>query len=171
MHGTLARPHNTQVVVISQGAHFIAEESTFVQHMRQVAELLRARTSRGTLVIFHDSVPGVADCDLRQFERPLQTLEEAERIVQDKPFYDGPNFKRRNKLAAELFGAAGFVHLHTYLPTVMRQDSRLGYRVRPASQGGGRFLDCIHFCVPGPTLLWADMLAQRVVQASECAQV
>ena len=108
-----------------------------MQHMRQVAELLRARTSRGTLVIFHDSVPGVADCDLRQFGRPLQTLEEAERIVQEKPFYDGPNFKRRNKLAAELFGAAGFVHLHTYLPTVMRQDSRLGYRVRPASQGGG----------------------------------
>ena len=170
MDGDPARPLTRQVVVVSQGAHFITEEATFVQHMGRVAELLRARTSRGTLVLFHDSVPGVADCDTRQFARPLETLEEAERLVFDKAFYDGPSFKRRNELAAGVFGAAGFVHLHTYLPTVLRQDSRLGYRVRPSSQGGARFLDCIHFCVPGPTLLWADMLAQRVVQASECAR-
>ena len=170
MHGGPARPLTRQVVVVSQGTHFIAEETAFVQHMRRVAELLRARTSRDTLVLFHDSVPGVADCDTRQFARPQETLEEAERLVRDKAFYDGPSFKRRNELAAGVFGTAGFVRLHTYLPTVLRQDSRLGYRVRPSSQGGARFLDCIHFCVPGPTLLWVDMLAHRVVQASECAR-
>ena len=60
------------------------------------------------------------------------------------------------------------MRLHTYVPTVLRQDSRLGYRGSKSSGGQSQSLDCIHFCLPGPTTLWADMLAARVVQAAAC---
>ena len=158
--------HKSAVIVLSQGAHFIDDEAQFVRQMERVVAAVQANARPGALVVYRDSVPGVSDCDVRRFDAPLASVEQAEALVKAHGFYDGPHFKRRNEVAARVFDAAGFVRLHAYLPTVMRQDSRLGYR---ASRSSGQLgLDCIHFCVPGPTTLWADMLARRVVQAAAC---
>lgn len=158
--------HKYQVLVLSQGTHFIDDEDQFVRQMERVVAVVHANARPGALVVYRDSVPGMSDCDARRFDAPLASIEQAEALVKAHGFHDGPQFKRRNEVAARVFDAGGFVRLHAYLPTVMRQDSRLGYR---ASRSSGQLaLDCIHFCVPGPTTLWADMLARRVVQAATC---
>lgn len=156
-----------RAIVITQGMHFIEDDHAYTRQMQHVAHTIATRVRPGTLVMFRDTVPGVADCVDRQFAPPLTSLDEAEDLVWNKQrFFHGPLFKARNEKASAIFGAAGFVRLHVYVPTVLRQDSRLGYR--DSRHGIGHVVDCVHYCLPGPTMVWADMVAARIVQAVQC---
>jgi len=155
---------NFDVIVVNSGAHTIREDAIFRVQMQRAAAVLAENARASALKIWRDTVPGVAGCERTQFAEPLATLGEAVAYYDSHAFFDGATFKRRNEIAAEIFRAhAGAIRLHAYTPSIMRIDSHVGRHVT------GGPIDCLHYCIPGPTMLWVDLLTNRMVQAARCA--
>ena len=51
-------------------------------------------------------------------------------------------------------------YLDVYPPTILRADMHPGAHHGTGTTGTS---DCLHYCLPGPTLLWAELLLREVV--------
>lgn len=152
------------VIIVNSGAHTISDDAAFKVEMERAADALAQNARPGALKVWRDLVPGVADCERSKFAPPLASLGDAEAWYARHPFFDGATFRRRNDVAAAIFAArAGAARLHAFSPSIMRIDAHVGER----ATGGA--IDCLHYCIPGPTMLWADLLTNRMIQAAGCA--
>jgi hypothetical protein len=127
------------VVVVNSGAHYEADDP-FSRYTAGAADLLAAHRPPLELV-YRNTVPGHGDC--AQIHAPFNSVGEAEEWVDTHRHYDSPNFKRQNLIAQEIFASRGFSLIDAYNTTVTRGDVHI---------------DCLHLCVPGPMVLWVDML-------------
>lgn len=76
--------------------------------------------------------------------------------------FEGDRFCARNVAVRSLIGRAPHrerpVHyLDVYPPTLLRAD------MHPGTRTGAGTSDCLHYCLPGPTLLWAELLVREAV--------
>jgi hypothetical protein len=133
------------VFVVNSGAHSV-NESSYEGHVKKAATFLAAEAPPSSLLFHRDTVPGHAGCENFAHAPPLHSTSEAEAYLQAHPWYDGDTFKEKNVVSSRVFEEAGFVHLATYAPTIRRLDSHIGAR------------DCLHYCIPGPSVAWCEML-------------
>jgi hypothetical protein len=109
----------------------------------------------GLLLVWRDTVPGHSGCDATRLGRPFPTSRDAELGLEGAPWFDGRAFAAKNAAALGLAAASGFHRLETYGPTLRRRDAHIGHG------------DCLHYCLPGPSSLWCDLLAELVVDGGK----
>jgi len=144
------------VFVLNSGAHTV-NESWYESNIRNAAKYLVVEAPHSSLLLYRDTVPGHGGCEAHFHDDPLRNVSGAEAYVKGHPWYDGggtsQTFKRRNELANQVFGGSGVQHRPTYGPTLMRLDSHISAR------------DCLHYCVPGPSIVRCEMLHRQMPQA------
>ena len=143
-------------IVLNAGAHLHANVdglyATLLRHARHAIEPHVQR--RNATVFFRTTVPGHGDCMTQT--RPFASVDEAEAYVRGHPWYDGAHFSGLDAIARRIFGSQ---ILDVYAPTLMRPDHHRSER------------DCLHYCLPGPSTVWVDMLWSRWVDAGVFREV
>eukprot|EP00421_Protoceratium_reticulatum_P064115 CAMPEP_0168412748 /NCGR_PEP_ID=MMETSP0228-20121227/28869_1 /TAXON_ID=133427 /ORGANISM="Protoceratium reticulatum, Strain CCCM 535 (=CCMP 1889)" /LENGTH=332 /DNA_ID=CAMNT_0008426521 /DNA_START=95 /DNA_END=1090 /DNA_ORIENTATION=+ len=131
------------VIVFNLGAHYVADPE-FRNYVTKASHFLATYAKPQALRIYRTSVPGHNSC--MNLTSAFGSLEIAEKYVETNPWYDGSHFKSQNAIAKAIVERFGFIYLNTYEPTILRGDMHCSNR------------DCLHYCLPGPSLIWADML-------------
>lgn len=131
------------VIVFNLGAHYVPDPE-FRKYVDEASHFLATYSKPHALKIFRSTVPGHNHC--MTLSSAFESLETAETYVENDPWYDGSHFKRQNAIAKDIVESYGFNYLNTYEPTVLRGDMHSSNK------------DCLHYCLPGPSLIWADML-------------
>jgi hypothetical protein len=131
------------IIVFNLGAHFVPDPE-FRKYVDDASHFLKTYAKPHALKIFRSTVPGHSKC--MTLTSAFESLESAERHVEQHPWYDGPEFKYQNAIAKDIVEPYGLIYLDTYEPTVLRGDMHSSSK------------DCLHYCLPGPSLIWADMV-------------
>lgn len=135
------------VIVLNSGAHMLGRnESDYARHTELAASFVSDHARVGARLLFRDTVPGHSDCDKFIASNPFLNVNDAEDYISAHPFYDGARFKALNDIARDSYQKHGLRPLEVYNATVMRIDAHIGHG------------DCLHYCVPGPSVYWCDVL-------------
>jgi hypothetical protein len=131
-----------------------------------IAQLLRtlAVEARGKAVWWRTQPPGHPDCDVHVLPMTSSTL----RACSPDPALWGPRTRARsaycwqripalNRIASQLFIAAGHRVLFADVPTLLRPDAHVGPGVGLGSA------DCLHYCLSGPPRMYALAIARFVL--------
>lgn len=136
------------VIVVNSGAHFV-EDGRYKKLMSEAANAISTVARKDSLVIFRSTVPGHQGCN--DALAPFDSISEAEHDTQAQPWYEGDRFAGHNIIAKEIFERAGFVYMDVYTSTILRRDMHVGGN------------DCLHYCLPGPSMSWVDILIHGVI--------
>lgn len=132
------------VIVLNTGTHFL-DDNKFRANVWNAASFLKP-LSQSRLIVFRETVPGHALC--MNLVTPFADLQSAVNWTEvSHPYYEGKNFRRQNSIASQIFKEFDFSILPVYVPTVLRGDWHI------INEG-----DCLHYCVPGPSSTWLNML-------------
>lgn len=145
------------VVVVNSGAHFV-DDVTYAKLMTAASDRIKSLVSPKQRIIFRATVPGHSNCT--EATQPFNNLAEAEVDIAANPWFDGAHFQKHNDIARREFQRNGFEYMDVYTPTVQRRDMHVG-----KSTNGKQ--DCLHYCLPGPSLLWVDFLLHMIDGGSE----
>uniref|UniRef100_A0A7S3ESN4 Uncharacterized protein n=1 Tax=Haptolina ericina TaxID=156174 RepID=A0A7S3ESN4_9EUKA len=148
------------LVVLNAGAHgpgHGVSHAVYERRLRAAASHVQAQARPGAVLLFRNTPFGHPGCDERRYLPPLPSVEAAEAYLstgnaKGGRTYDWREFKQRNSVAAPIFEAAGFKVLDVYTPTSMRADAHIPK-------------DCLHYCIPGPTLHWVNLAAAAVLDS------
>jgi hypothetical protein len=158
------------VVVVNTGAHFriplpgvpreenmevknaaafstVAKYETVIDGMSNVLAKYKAPSA---LILFRDIIGGHSGCDAIATTAPWTSQAEALEHMTKNPFHQSNTYRGLNEIAAAIYTRYGIVRLPIYNSTVLRHDSHTGGK------------DCLHYCIPGPSLHWSDMLAAAI---------
>ena len=141
------------VIILNAGAHGPGHGFSrwlYTQNLQAAAAHVQAHARPGARLFFRNTPFGHPDCDARRYLPPLPSVESAETDLQgSRVSHDWKEFKERNRVAEPIFEAAGFQVVDVYTPTSMRSDAHIPH-------------DCLHYCIPGPTLHWVNLVATAI---------
>ena len=141
----LVGPGNFGVVLLNRGAHYV-NDSIFLSEYKDTLYFLR-RTMPDALLFLRTTVSGHEDCRNRHNQAPLRA-----RDPRPSGTYNWDKFEVQNKLLERLVNGDAFLASHTF---IMDVDPATSLRADSHS-------DCLHYCMPGPMDMWADMFVSMV---------
>lgn len=116
-----------------------------------MVRVLKQNASESAFILFRDSIGGHTGCNGFKQALPWTSMEEAWSQRLEHPFHQSTTYRYLNEIAAAEYTKHGidraFADLQLY---VTERDSH----------NGGK--DCLHYCIPGPSLHWSDMLAAAI---------
>lgn len=161
------------LVVLNAGAHGGYNSNRtlslglYHDSMMRAAKAVRTRwgerhghRQRGTAdarLVFRNTPPGHPGC--MTATRPYPGAVAAADALATAPAerrLDWLEYGDRNAVAEAVFSSAGFTVLNVATPTSLRPDRHLGVHLN----------DCLHYCLPGPVMLWVHMLYAAMVRGS-----
>ncbi|CAI5493560.1 unnamed protein product [Closterium sp. Naga37s-1] len=138
-----------RVVILNRGAHYRPDRH-FISAVRSTVRFLRNKLP-DALLIYRTTVQGHANCS--EHDKPLLVPGPTDNL----PFFWG-KFHEQNELARAAVEEVGGVYLDVAAMTVLRPDSHQGFIPELNHE------DCLHYCIPGPQDLWAQMLQNVLLQ-------
>ena len=140
------------IVVLNTGTHAGFGGSTritlamFREMMRRTAGRTRELAQLADFpprLFYRTSPAGHPGCSSRS--RPFASAAEANAsLLNASRTYDWAEYEQRNALARQTFRPLGFTLLDVEVPTSMRPDRHQ--------------VDCLHYCLPGPSMLWVQLM-------------
>lgn len=115
-----------------------------------MVRVLKQNASESAFILFRDSIGGHTGCNGFKQALPWTSMEEAWSQSLEHPFHQSTTYRYLNEIAAAEYTKHGIVRLPIYNSTLLRRDSHKGGK------------DCLHYCIPGPSLHWSDMLAAAI---------
>ncbi|CAI5529348.1 unnamed protein product [Closterium sp. Naga37s-1] len=141
--------NDAHVVVVNRGAHFIGGKD-FERSVPAALSFLRKKLP-DALIIWRNTPPGHANCTT--YIGPIKKRQNPEIL----PFH-WDMFTRQNKLVRGMMHEVGAVYMDVDTATALRPDSHKGF----VEERG--ILDCLHYCTPGPTDMWVELLADIILR-------
>ncbi|CAI5532720.1 unnamed protein product [Closterium sp. Naga37s-1] len=138
-----------RVVILNRGAHYRPDRH-FISAVRSTLRFLRNKLP-DALLIYRTTVQGHANCS--EHDKPLLVPGPTDNL----PFFWG-KFHEQNELARAAVEEVGGVYLDVAAMTVLRPDSHQGFIPELNHE------DCLHYCIPGPQDVWAQMLQNVLLQ-------
>ncbi|GJP54320.1 hypothetical protein CLOM_g13422, partial [Closterium sp. NIES-68] len=137
-----------RVLIVNRGAHYRPDRH-FISAVRSALRFLRNKLP-DTLIIYRTTVQGHANCT--EHDKPLLLPGPTDNL----PFFWG-KFHGQNELARRAVEEVGGVFMDVESMTVLRPDSHQGFIPELNHE------DCLHYCIPGPEDLWAQMLQNTLL--------
>ncbi|CAI5526107.1 unnamed protein product [Closterium sp. Naga37s-1] len=138
-----------RVFILNRGAHYRPDRH-FISAVRSTLRFLRNKLP-DALLIYRTTVHGHANCS--EHDKPLLVPGPTDNL----PFFWG-KFHEQNELARAAVEEVGGVYLDVAAMTVLRPDSHQGFIPELNHE------DCLHYCIPGPQDVWAQMLQNVLLQ-------
>ncbi|CAI5460142.1 unnamed protein product [Closterium sp. Yama58-4] len=140
---------DADVVVVNRGAHFIGGKD-FERSVAAALGFLRKKLP-DALIIWRNTPPGHANCTT--YIGPIKKRQNPEIL----PFH-WDMFTRQNNMVRGMMHDVGAVYMDVDTATALRPDSHKGF----VEERG--ILDCLHYCTPGPTDMWVELLADIILR-------
>eukprot|EP00271_Cylindrocystis_brebissonii_P000137 TRINITY_DN10194_c0_g12_i1.p1 TRINITY_DN10194_c0_g12~~TRINITY_DN10194_c0_g12_i1.p1 ORF type:complete len:789 (+),score=38.59 TRINITY_DN10194_c0_g12_i1:972-3338(+) len=140
---------NPSIVILNTGAHYRADE-ILDKNVRDTLYYVRKRLPNA-LIVWRNTVPGHINCT--QYPAPLKKRQDPKTLPKD---WGWGEFKRQNEMVEVWVKKIGAVYLNVEPSTALRADGHLG--------DTGSFVDCLHFCQPGPLDNWVVLLYNALKQ-------
>ena len=134
------------VIVLNRGAHYMPD-SGFRAGVRAAVRYIR-NLEPDKLIIMRSTPPGHVYCN--NYSEPIAEPQDPDSL----PHHWG-EFARQNKILREEAEAVGAVFMDVNPMTVLRPDGHLGPPI-----------DCLHYCIPGPLDVWAQLLLNWILKLS-----
>ena len=134
------------VIVLNRGAHF-TPDGGFRAGVRAAVRYIR-NLEPDKLIIVRSTPPGHVYCS--NYSEPIIAPQDPASL----PHHWG-EFARQNKILKEEAEAVGAVYMDVDPMTVLRPDGHLGPPI-----------DCLHYCIPGPLDVWAQLLLNLILKLS-----
>ena len=154
---------SADILVLNAGAHWSKSvEHTrvaFTKVARELWELPQHKQPRA--VIFRTTVMGHDKC--AEFLNPLQAEEVAENKRASKHQYNWRSFSASNAAIIQAFKDVWPAERFRALDISMFEQRGDGHNA-PHNGKQGVGLDCLHYCVPGPSMVWNQLLLHVLSQ-------
>ncbi|CAI7844117.1 unnamed protein product [Closterium sp. NIES-53] len=140
---------DADVVVVNRGAHFIGGKD-FERSVPAALEFLREKLP-DALIVWRNTPPGHANCT--SYIGPIKKRQNPEIL----PFH-WDMFTHQNEMVRTMIHEVGGVYMDVDSATALRPDSHKGL----VEERG--ILDCLHYCTPGPTDMWVELLGDIILR-------
>ena len=132
------------VIVVNSGAHYVPA-TQYQQQLNFLHKTVSVGAAPHAVLIWRNTVPGHADCELAESRAPFDSLDAAERAVSNHSWFQGARFQQLNRLAEQYLcnltaPRQPWRLLDVYSSTVLRRDGHIV--VVP----GSHRKDCLHHC-------------------------
>ncbi|CAI5477449.1 unnamed protein product [Closterium sp. Yama58-4] len=138
-----------RVIILNRGAHYRPDRH-FISAVRSTLRFLRNKLP-DAILIYRTTVQGHANCS--EHDKPLLVPGPTDNL----PFFWG-RFHEQNELARAAVEEVGGMYLDVAAMTVLRPDSHQGFIPELNHE------DCLHYCIPGPQDVWAQLLQNVLLQ-------
>ena len=151
-HLPTRQPH---IIVLNRGAHFRATNET-VAGYRDALDAIR-RLAPDAMVFVRSTPGGHAECWNRRNLAPL----DPRFTPRPAAIYNWSNLRRQDLVMDALLASD-----HAYADYAFFMDVTVATGARPDSHKTDK-KDCLHYCIPGPIDMWADLFANMVLYADK----
>ena len=136
---------NISVIVFNRGAHYEANDTEFIDDVNLAFSYVNTHFPN-TTVLYRATAVGHADIDKLFYSSPL-TIPQPFNMT--NPEFHYADFQRQNELVQNLIDKRfpNYIYLDVYPMSILRADSHR---------------DPLHYCIPGPTSAWSDLLFQTL---------